>query len=110
MPNAQACCNKCRATDKCNVWSFCANPDGCGSGCMRPSGPNQTDQSLTLGPFGNCKPNGAFFQGTCRLGMAVDLNVTEVIVPNTNWTSGVIEDKFDLEDGVRMSNLSSLSV
>lgn len=76
---------------------------------MRPSGPSQTDQSLTVGPFGGCQPNGAFLKGTCRLGVAADFNVTEVIVPNTNWTSGVLEDKFEFDNGV-LTNLSSLSV
>lgn len=91
------------------MWSFCANPAGCGSGCMRPSGPNATDQSLTVGPFGGCQPNGGFMLNTCRLGMATDLNMTDVIVPNTNWTSGVIEEKFDMDDGLPL-NLTSLSV
>lgn len=27
------CCSLCKSTKKCNAWSYCNNPDGCGTTC-----------------------------------------------------------------------------
>lgn len=75
----------------CNVWSFCSDIKGCGSGC-REAGGDLQDEALTVGPLGNCTLDGAFARGACMLAFADNpFNLT--LSRDANWTSGFVLPK-----------------
>lgn len=72
----------------CNVWSFCSDENGCGSGCQEAS-QGIIDEALVVGPLGNCTLDGAFPRGACMLAFAENVfNLT--LSRDANWTSGFV--------------------
>lgn len=76
---------------RCNVWSFCSDVNGCGTGC-REARDGGDDVALTVGPLSNCTDDGAFARGACMLAFADNpFNLT--LSRDVNWTSGFVLPK-----------------
>lgn len=72
------CCALCQESPRCNAWSFCNDPNGCGTGCVArvhkhvaAETPVYTISPMTytrrLNPEHSCTAAGAWPYGTCSL-------------------------------------------
>lgn len=99
------CARACKGVEKCNGWSFCWSPDGCGQPgeCSSiPAANNLTDScSNTMGIYPRCaETDGRFGPMTCVL-HSIDLGNSSQVVNTSDfyqgWTSGVLHNDTELD-------------
>lgn len=96
VTTAVGCAEECRRLEDCNAWSYCHDPQGCGSGCdaVKKYSIISGNASCTeYGPFANCTKEGKYPQLTCTLKHYS--NISEAVFNSTEkgWTSGIFLDE-----------------
>lgn len=95
------CCSLCKSTKGCNSWSYCNEPEGCGSTCdatkhafswySLPQPWNDVDPAdhpFRLNPAHACTAAGGFPYGTCSLKVIDSERLSKpTILPGESCTS-----------------------
>lgn len=108
------CCALCQESPRCNAWSYCNDPNGCGTGCVAgqhehiaAETPVYTISPMTytrrLNPEHSCTAAGAWPYGTCSL-LYVDAPARPEAPPlikdakaNVGWVSGIVSKAVSAE-------------
>eukprot|EP00884_Botryococcus_braunii_P021856 jgi/Botrbrau1/8354/Bobra.0046s0015.1 len=87
------CCDACHRNAACNAWTYCANPQGCGTCNQSQFGfvKNSNQSAMRFGPYGSCTPNGRWPYKLCSLKVA-NLTKPKILEAGTStpWVSGFV--------------------
>lgn len=96
VTTAVGCAEECGRLEECNAWSYCHDPQGCGSGCDEVKKYNVIPKNASCteyGPYANCTKDGKYPQLTCTLKHVTNTSEAVFNATDKGWTSGVLSSE-----------------